>query len=559
MDSGIRQSWQGRAARAVDRFVVWLEKDRLPILGIFLFVIALAFVRDLAEYFLLDQPFVTTSHPWIFSIAHHIAFYLIVYLGLVFLVSAFTRRGVRRCANYISMFYWIIVLPPFIDHYLGGLSQNYAYFSIDDFLNVILRFSGEAFHIGQALEVVVVLFAIFAYPIWTQRADLFTLRGRALTVVQIGFLIFFTFLFMFIMATPGLFLPVGNVGGIPQFPFFDLTKYYQYHLFLYTYYLLAGIVLTLVLTYFSLHSNFRNILHSMRLPQSLFFGAIVATGAVMGWRSSLTLNLATNIFNAPYYVNLPFAGLSVLTAVLAWQVTTIWNDLSDVDTDEPTHKRVLASGILDRRTLINISLVLMAVSVFTACLLSLQQALIILIVLFLGYLYSFKPVRFKDHFLSPLLIGLGTFLAFLFGFVTPYSVINLVPIPGGSIPVVTGEVLSPIISQEALFFGLIMFLGLVVGSMVTDIDGFQEDIKGKVRTIYTRIGLEKGARLVASLVFLVSLAPFALFKTLPDYFVFLVLGALAAFSLVRWKSSGPVLLLALLGFLYGTLRYFGAF
>jgi len=380
-----------------------------------------------------------------------------------------------------------------------------------------------------------------------------------LTVVQIGFLVFFTFLFMFIMATPGLFLPVGNVGGLPQFPFFDLTKYHQYHLFLYAYYLVAGIVLTLALIYFSLRSHFRNILHSMRLPQSLFFGAIVATGVVMGWRGSLTLNLATKIFEAPYYVNLPFAGLSVLAAVLAWQVTTIWNDLSDVDTDEPTRKRVLASGILDRWTLINISMVLMVVSVFTAFLLSLQQALIMLLILFLGYLYSFKPVRFKDHSLSPLLIGLGTFLAFLFGFLAPYSVINLVPVPGGSIPVVTGEVLSPTIGQEALFFGMIMFLGLVIGSMVTDVDGFQEDAKGKVKTIYTRMGLEKGARLVALLVFLVSLTTFALFRTLPDYIIFPVLGAVAALSLVRWKSSRPVLLLALLGFLYGTLRYFGLF
>src|SRR5271157_5804182 len=105
-----------RFTEKVDRFVAWLEKDRLSIIAIFAYVVIVAAIRDLLEYFLLDQPFVTTPHPWIFSIAHHVSFYVVVFLGLIFLLSAFSGRGVRRVTNFVVMFWWIIILPPVIDH-----------------------------------------------------------------------------------------------------------------------------------------------------------------------------------------------------------------------------------------------------------------------------------------------------------------------------------------------------------------------------------------------------------------------------------------------------------
>ncbi|HXZ24383.1 MAG TPA: hypothetical protein VEH08_06570, partial [Methanomassiliicoccales archaeon] len=165
-------SFEKRLSEGVDRFVLWLEKDRFSLFFMFASVLVLATIRDLLEYFLLDQPFVTTPHPWIYSIAHHVSFYAVVFLGLIFLLTAFSGRGFRKCTNFVFTFYWIIVLPPILDHFIGGLNQNYAYFSITDFINAILHFSGEGFHIGQALEVVVILFAMFAYTIWTVRASL---------------------------------------------------------------------------------------------------------------------------------------------------------------------------------------------------------------------------------------------------------------------------------------------------------------------------------------------------------------------------------------------------
>ncbi|MDD1769773.1 MAG: hypothetical protein LUO79_01685, partial [Methanomassiliicoccales archaeon] len=272
-----------RFTERVDRFVTWLEKDRLSIVAIFVYVIIVATIRDLLEYLLLDQAFVTTPHPWIFSIAHHVSFYIVVFLGLIFLLSAFSGRGVRRVTNFVVMFWWIIILPPLIDHYIGGLNTNYAYFSITDFINAFFHFSGETFHIGQATEVIVILFALFAYTIWTQKELWHSIRDRGLLALRVGFLVFFTFLSMFIIATPATFLPVGFVGTIPEFPAFDLTRYYQYPLFLMVYYLVAGIIISLAIYYFAMKSTFGNVLRSMRPAQTLFFGAVVAAGIVTGW------------------------------------------------------------------------------------------------------------------------------------------------------------------------------------------------------------------------------------------------------------------------------------
>jgi len=332
--------------RKIDSFVHSLERSRLSIYAVFVYVVVIALIRDLSEYFLLDQEFVTTAHPWIFSIAHHVSFYVVVFMGLVLLLTAFTRRGVRRTASYICTFWWVIILPPWLDHYIGGLNHNYEYFSPTDFVDALLGFTGKGFHIGQAMEVVFVLFAMFAYAIWTQRTSLVTIGGRVATGLKLFFLVFFTLLSMFVMATPGLFLPVGSAGGIPEFPAFDLTKYYQFHLFLVMYYLLLGMALMVAIVYLATKRDFGRIVRSMRLPQTIFFGIIVGAGIVAAWKSSSGPFLVTRIFESPFYVNLSFAVISIVSAVIVWQVGTMWNDISDRKMDEPGQgRRTVASGL----------------------------------------------------------------------------------------------------------------------------------------------------------------------------------------------------------------------
>jgi len=548
-------SIEERFAHGVDRLVAFMEKDRLSLLGIFLYVLFLSVFRDISEYYLLDTVFVTTSHPWIYSIAHHVAFYFLTFLGLVLLLSAFSGRGVRRSMNFVTCFFWVIVLPPFLDHFLFGLSQNYAYFSVTDFINYIIHFSGASFHPGQAAEIITVVFALFGYAVWTQRHCFSTPGERAVTLAKIVLLILSTFMALFFMATPEAYLPLGSGDDVPLALNYDAIRYYQFHLFYFSYYVILGVIVLFALVYIARRDIMWRVVHSMRPAQTTFFLGMVTAGIAIGWASSGGTRYVYSVLDIPYWLNLEFVALSLVTAFLAWQISAIWNDLADQGTDLPDRKgRLLASGLVDRSTLIQVSIILTSVTVLIALLMSVQQALIITAIFILSYLYSMKPVRFKDYLLSPLLIGLGAFLVMLYGLCTPYTVI--VELPYSTIPLMASrEVVVPALTANGVLAGIYAFIGLVVGSMITDVDGYEEDARGGVKTIYTRLGFVTGVRIVGCLIFLSALAPLLMFHSLwSDYVLFPALGIVAAAAFLRYRRSRPVLIVAMVGFLYAAVR-----
>jgi len=540
-----------------DRLIAFLEKERLPVIGIFIYVILLALGRDLSEYYLLDANFVNTVHPWIFSIAHHVSFYVVVFLGLVLLLTAFSGRGFRRSLNLVTNIYWLILIPPFLDHFVFGLNESYAYFSWTEFVNAFLHFQGRTFHPGQGLEIVAFLFALFAYTIWTQRNNLFYIRERAVTLLRVFFLVIFTIISMFIIATPGAYLPVGNTNGVPTFPYFDQTKYFQFHMFLVMYYLMAGLLLVTVIAYMAMRGSFRRQIASMRPFQTLLFGMIVAGGMVVGWRT-VDPDLVMSIIQTPYWVNFTYVILSIASALLAWQVSTIWNDIADSKFDDPSKTwRTIASGTVDRGTMLQGSIVMMLVALIVAFLMSFPEFLILAGVFALSYLYSFKPVRFKDQMMSPALIGMGAALAFFYGYLTPYTVVVTQYQYDLPMHYLTGDNGVAPLGLTAFMIGAVIFLGLVIGSMVTDVSGYEEDRKAKVRTVFTLFGLDRGAALVSVLIMAASTTPLILFSTAFDVLVFPALGILAALTFYRYRNPRAVMLIALIGFAYATLRYLG--
>jgi len=541
-----------RFARKVDGLADFLEEDRLNLWLTFAFVLLIALTRDLSEYFLLDEEFVSTSHPWIFSIAHHVAFFVLTYLGLVLILKVFSGSGLRKCMNYTNWYYWIILLPPWIDHFLFGQSVNYAYFSWTDFLSAFFLLEGGSFHPGQAVEVVVVLFALFAYVFWRHRDELEDLPGRSLLALRMGLMAVFTISAMFVLGTPGAYMPVGSENGLPLFPNFDSTKYVQFHLFIFAYYYLVGVLMVLVLSYIALRKDFRKELVALRPYQTAFFAAIVVAGAALSWQAWGEPALVSDFLDRPYWVNLAYLLPAVTSAVLAWQASVIWNDLSDRKWDSPGKRgRVLASGLLSPKVLREASAIMALTALAVSLLLSLQQFIVMAAILGMAFIYSFPPIRFKNALLSPLLMGTGTFLAFLYGALTPFAEVGY----AGEIPYITGVVVLPSIYYDIFLVGAFMFIGLVVGSLVTDADGFEEDQAGEVRTIYTAFGLERGAIYVSLLIFLSALTPLILFSSWMDLLAFPVLGAAAALRFNKVRSSRAVMPIAMVGLLYAALRF----
>ncbi|HSA35386.1 MAG TPA: UbiA family prenyltransferase, partial [Methanomassiliicoccales archaeon] len=511
----------------------------------------IALVRDLSEYYLLDADFVNGSQPWIFSISHHISFFVLTFLGLVLIVKVFSGVSLRKCMNFTTWYFWIILLPPWIDRFLFGLERNYAYFSWTDFVSAFFLMGGDEFHPGQGIEVIVIFFFLFSYVFWKHRRDIEDLSGRTMLVMRLGGMAAFTIVFMLILGTPGMYLPVGSQGGIPVFPNFDSTKFVQFHLFIFAYYLMASVVLVLALTYIAFRDRFRREIGAVRPFQTAFFAAIVIAGMALSWRA-VDPNMVLSVLERPYWVNLAYAAPTVVSAILAWQTSVIWNDLSDMESDSPAKRgRVLASGLLPPKILKDASVVLAIVALSVSLLLSAEQFIIMSAILAMAFVYSFPPIRFKSALLSPLLIGAGTFLAFVYGACAPFAEIGYV----SGIPYLSGSTLSPYLTGDVFLVGGFMFIGLVVGSIITDVDGYEEDRAGGVLTVYTKFGLEKGVALVALLIFVSSLTPLSIFSSYLDIVVFPTLGVLASLLFYRTRASKTVMAVALVGLLYSAMRF----
>ncbi|OPY33382.1 MAG: bacteriochlorophyll/chlorophyll a synthase [Methanomassiliicoccales archaeon PtaU1.Bin124] len=545
-----------RFVSGVDRIRDIAEKERLPLALAFLYVIVLATIRDLSEYYLLDPNFVNTAHPWIFSIAHHVAFYVVVYLGLVLLLAAFSGRGLRKAIAFITFIYALILVPPILDKFLFGVTDSYSYYDWTEFINAILHFSGTKFHPGQGIEVVLVLFAMGAYIFWCQRDKLDRQPDRIFALTRLGLFIVFALAGMFFLATPAAYLPVGFTEGIAQFPNYASTRYNLYHLYLLAYYLLVAAALTFVIGVTVLRKNMVAVARSMRPLQTAFFAAILLAGMTMGWTNVGDLNLVTHVLDPPYWANLGPLGVSVIAALMIWQSTTIWNDVADLKMDLPTPRRSILVGAVPLDLAKQMSYCLAIAGVLLAFLLSWTLGLIAVVILFIGWAYSYPPLRLKEQLLRPLTMGIGTFLAFLFGYLTPYGQVNYVKWQYIG-PYLTGNMLTASLSMTALEVGLCMLVGLFVGSMVTDVDGYSEDKKGGVKTVYTIIGIEKGASVVSVLIFFSSLLPLFLFQTTIDLVFFPTLGVLAAILFKKYLSSKVVMLVAFVGLVYAALRLLG--
>jgi 4-hydroxybenzoate polyprenyltransferase len=542
-----------RFVRGVDRLRDILEKERMPLATAFLFVIVLATVRDISEYYLLDPDFVSTAHPWIYSMAHHVAFYVVVYLGLVLLLAAFSGRGLRRSLAFITAIYAIIVLPPFLDYFVFGVRESYSYFDWTEFINAILHFSGAKFHPGQGFEVLFVLVGMGSYIFWSQREKLDQQPDRSFALMRLAFYIIFALSGMFFVATPQAYLPVGFINGVAEFPNWLSTRYNLYHIYLLAYYVAVAFLITFILGLTVLKKEMKTVFRGMRPFQTLFFAGIVLAGMAMGWTYSGGYELVSHILDRPYWANLGLLGVSLFASLSLWQATTIWNDLSDLKMDRPAPRRTLLTGVIPLPFARQISYCLAITGMTLAFLLSFALGAMAAAILLLGWAYSYPPLRLKEHLLRPLIMGLGTFLAFLFGYLTPFGVIDYVSWNHTG-AFLTGEMMSASLSMTAIEVGLCMLFGLLVGSMVTDVDGYAEDLAGGVKTVYTMRGMDQGTTIVAVLIFLASLLPLILFQDFIDLLFFPVIGAAAAYIFWRLRSSRATMVVALVGLIFAAYR-----
>ncbi len=107
----------------IERLFDILEKDRFTITTAFIYLIILGLMRSLSESFFFDYP--TFS---IYLVIQHTAFnFPVLFMGVIVLKMA-TGKSLRNIFNLILLGFWVVALPPFIDHYIFGYSGiEYSY------------------------------------------------------------------------------------------------------------------------------------------------------------------------------------------------------------------------------------------------------------------------------------------------------------------------------------------------------------------------------------------------------------------------------------------------
>ncbi len=92
--------------------------------------------------------------------------------------------------------------------------------------------------------------------------------------------------------------------------------------------------------------------------------------------------------------------------------------------------------------------------------------------------------------------------------------------------------------------------------MITDIDGYGEDSRAGIQTIYTSAGMERGVAIVSVLIFLSALSPLVLLPNTLDLATLGALGAVGSIAFLKWRSSRAVMTVAAIGLIYVGFRLF---
>jgi len=103
----------------------FLEKDRFTIFTAFVYLVILGVIRSFAESLFFDYPSFS-----LYLLAQHIAFNFPVLILGVLVIKAASGTDLRKVYNMILLGFWIVILPPFIDHYIfgfGGVEYSYLY------------------------------------------------------------------------------------------------------------------------------------------------------------------------------------------------------------------------------------------------------------------------------------------------------------------------------------------------------------------------------------------------------------------------------------------------
>ncbi|QQR78461.1 MAG: UbiA family prenyltransferase [Candidatus Moraniibacteriota bacterium] len=441
------------------------------------------------------------ADQFFYQFSHHLFTFTTIFLATLPIVAWAGKIELRKAANLLLVGFLLIWTPPIIDEIIShgaGLWSFYAFDSLTGLVQRYFTFFGDRPDIGVTYgpridtALSIIFLTLYTY-IKTRRV------GRAAIA---GWLIYTqTFLFA---ALPSIatFLLIGpNIGFLSvtehdiallilaPAPLFGLDpptipSVISIKMSLIYTTLIIPLIGVLVFTFF--RTTFWALIHNARFPQLLYHTGLFLVGAGLASLYGES-NWIPNFFH--------FAGvLALITAVsCAWLASVVVNDLRDVAIDRITNThRPLVTGAITVPTYKTIGILLFAVSIFLAGLVSTQAALLLVLYQALAFLYSADPLRLKRiPLIATAIAAMASLLILFAGFIVFSTEKNISTLPV-SIPIL-------------LFFA---YLAIIPIKDFKDIVG---DAADGVRTLPVILGEGRAKRFIGAAVFLVFVvSPFVL-------------------------------------------------
>lgn len=484
-----------------EKIISFLEKERFNLIGIFVFIFCISFIRMWAEDHLFNY------HYSIINYAHTVSFYFPVFAGGIFILKVFTKEKIMRILNLVSLGFIILPLAPIVDFFIFNRTIGYDYLPRGIFIDILIvgkppfQFAG----IAQTLMLycIVALTTLYVF-----------IKTKSYSKSIINFFVFYCF--MIIISIPS----INPLFMIPP----SQSVFFVYYI------ILTGIIISFIIK-ISKKGLLTSFLYSLRLPTTFHAIAMVLLGIFVADKIEIG-----HIFTYPLSERFGMLMISILIIVFIWWFTVLLNQVYDIGIDEITNKkRILVYYKEYSSQLKQVAILFGILSFLLSCLLG-YIVILTSIALFLGILYSVPPFRLRTSIFSPVFIGLGSSIGFFIGYLTPKPFTYLSNVPN--------------FSFQSLKIGFVIFFALTIGPCIKDFKDYAGDSKHGVKNIFTLYGLKKGINITSLFLFISFICPLLLFNTIMDFVSLLPLGLAASFIFKSFRNVNIVFGMYFIVFVY---------
>lgn len=445
--------------------------------------------------------------------------FLILFLVLTLILRFAGAPHFRAATNVMLFGFLVVLLPPIIDHFIGGVSI-YLFASLREIGTLFITFFGSRTDFGITwgirIETILAVIGIFAYALAKKRGILRSLAS-ALAAYTLFFVIvtlpsWITLVTLSLTGEKSLlsidrndavemFLSPGHFFSLPAPALIDVLRFKMILI-----YIPVLIVLIAGILRFSYKEIFVALWKNARPPQLIYHNGLLFLGGAL----AIVFSGTQPLFSF-FEILIIFALIAAVSS--AWLASVIPNDIADQRIDRITNPtRPLPTNTIPPETYATIGWLFFAASILFSCFVSLAGAGLLLGYQVLAFLYSTPPLRLKRFPIIATGLASVTVLLILFiGFIALNPAGDLTALPPSFI----------------LFFFLVFFLALPLKDF-KDIGGDRAD---GVWTIPILLGERFAKPIIGGLIFLLFLSSTFFIRSRAIFFPSILFGTAAFWAI----------------------------